>query len=846
MTWGMRRYNGFVNLRFRNRILRAGLLLVAAFSVSVKAAAPTSAPSGEKFPAYWTPVQRAGDLAFHGNYSAALAMLDENPGGDRINAAVVRAQCLAATGQTDAALNLLAAKQFAGSANAELETIRILLDAYRPDQARPKLLKFIDQNPGSIEAHYLLGAVNEQVGNLGEARKAYGWFVTQGFLARWQKDKDDPIFNSARDVVCIGRALDRLATLDNLYKSDASLNQLILDMFVRSYDVIDRGYWPAHVAAAEYFLSHDEQKKAGEELEAALSANSSDWHALQLAGRMSVEGFDFDRADNAVRKMRQVNPHSIPADMLEARSLLRQRKPANAQSLLENLVLRTPRNIEALGLLASSAALQFHKSDVNELLARIAKIAPEDATAYNELGDQLAAMRQYDSAAAMYKMAIKRAPWWSAPRNGLGLLYTQSGNEKNARTVLTAAHAIDPFNLKTTNYLRLLDDLDKLARKESAHFVIRYDAQQDAILADYLSDYMESIYPVVCGTFQQPLGVKTTIEVFPTHAEFSVRTTGMPGIDTVAACTGPVIAMVSPRGQEPQTLGTFNWAEVLRHEFTHTVTLSATKNRISQWFTEGLATWEERTPLRWEWVPMLEQGVGENKLFPIDQLTWAFIRPKQPEDRQLAYAESRWICQYIIATRGSETIVKMLAAYRRGENDARVFKDALGISDVAFFSQFSAWARQRVSAWGYDQASSEKYDQLLRQAQELIEARNYGEAISVWRQIEKLRPMEELPHKRLAGLYLQTNDKGDAIEQLKILNTLSLKNDVYAKAIARLYRDNGDAAHERDYAMNAVYIDVYDVHAHELLADAYQRLGDTVSAKKEQQVIQTMNERKQF
>ena len=66
----------------------------------------------------------------------------------------------------------------------------------------------------------------------------------------------------------------------------------------------------------------------------------------------------------------------------------------------------------------------------------------------------------------MYKIAIERAPWWTSARNGLGLLYTQSGDEDQARITLDAAHTIDPFNLQTTNYLRLLDDLAKFARKE--------------------------------------------------------------------------------------------------------------------------------------------------------------------------------------------------------------------------------------------------------------------------------------------------------------------------------------------------------------------------------------------
>ena len=68
------------------------------------------------------------------------------------------------------------------------------------------------------------------------------------------------------------------------------------------------------------------------------------------------------------------------------------------------------------------------------------------------------------------------------------------------------------------------------------------------------------------------------------------------------------LALVSPR-KGGQNMEPFNWAQVLRHEYTHTVTLAATDNRIQHWMTEGLAVLEEHTPIRWEWVPMLYSAV---------------------------------------------------------------------------------------------------------------------------------------------------------------------------------------------------------------------------------------------
>src|SRR5213076_3093750 len=216
-------------------------------------------------------------------------------------------------------------------------------------------------------------------------------------------------------------------------------------------------------------------------------------------------------------------------------------------------------------------ALRLEDDKAAATLKEVEKLDANNASAYYEVAEQLAAMRQYPRAAQHYKIAIERAPWWTAPRNGLGLLYTQSGDEDDARVTLDAAHTLDPFNLAATNYLRLLDDLAKFSRSESEHFVVFYDAQADPVIPEYFGEYLESIYKDVCGDFKCEPKVKTFIEVFPTHDAFSVRTSGSPWIGTVGASTGRVIALVSPRGGK-QTLGTFNWSQVLRHEFTHTVT----------------------------------------------------------------------------------------------------------------------------------------------------------------------------------------------------------------------------------------------------------------------------------
>ena len=106
-------------------------------------------------------------------------------------------------------------------------------------------------------------------------------------------------------------------------------------------------------------------------------------------------------------------------------------------------------------------------------------------------------------------------------------------------------------------------------------------------------------------------------------------------------------------------------------------------------------------------------------------------------------------------------------------------------------------------------------------------------------QIVALRPMDELPHQRLAGLYLtpDIHDATAAIEQLKILHRVDIKDDRYPKRISRLYRDAGDFSDAEQFALRAIYIDPYDLDAHQLLAEVTEKSADEPAVAREQRVI---------
>jgi cellulose synthase operon protein C len=777
------------------------------------------------------PVARAEIQINAGQYRRGLATLSKV---DPKKTVILRAKSLMALGRFDEAMAILSGHD----SEAAILRADVLGKMERYADAIALLQKIVAANPQSIAAHYELGWYLQQSGDYDGAGKAYQWFVDppQDYLNRWRAAPHQ--FNDAQDVVFIGKALDGWATLTGAYVGDANLANTVLSMFTAAYNRIDTDFYPAHVAAAEYFVAHDDDDQALDELNQALGHNPHDIAALELAGKIAVGSFNFAAGEEEAAAIRDVDPDSVAADKLQARNLLQQRRPEEAIVVLDSILQRRPNDMESLGLLAGAQALLLHDAEMKQAFARADAAQPQSPIAYFEAAEQLSSMRQYSQAAGLYKTALARAPWSTAVRNGLGLLETQSGDEATARVVLEAAHAVDPFSVRSTNYLKLLDMMDGFARKESAHFIVTYDATQDPVIPEYFSDYLESIYTDVTGDFHYEPKVKTLIEVFPTHDAFSVRTTGAPWIATVGASTGRVIALTAPRESAG---GAFNWARVVRHEFTHTVTLGATDNRIAHWFTEGLAVWEEHSPIPWEWVPMMYDAVSNDKLFPIENLTWAFIRPRKPIDRQLAYAESYWIVTYIEQKYGHVANLKLMEQEKLGRQLDDSFTAVFHENAEAFFKEFDAWAKQQIAGWGYDQASSDKYKQLVSEGEALIQSEDYAGAADKWRQIALLRPMDMLPHYKLMGVYLQLEDWDKAAEQLEVLSAVELKNNRYVKVLAKLYLKAGklDLAHAR--ALKAVYINPYDESAHEVLEKVDDRLGDAAGAQREQRVIDILN-----
>ena len=448
----------------------------------------------------------------------------------------------------------------------------------------------------------------------------------------------------------------------------------------------------------------------------------------------------------------------------------------------------------------------------------------------------------------------------------------QQGDLPAARSELAAATKLDPFHRGANNQLQLVEALlNGFKTIETEHFLIRYRPGIDEVLARDMPGPLEAMYKELTAVFDHRPTQRTQIDLMPDKSHFAVRITGMPHFITIAAATGDVIALTPPRRGADQA-NPFNWVNVLRHEYVHTVTLSQTKNRIPHWFTEACAVSQETTGRTWDTCRMLAHALTQPRknggLFDYDQINWGFIRPQQPNDRSLAYAQSDWMLQFIAERWGHNAIVQLLERYREGVSDVAALQAVLNVDDKAFIKDFRAWATTQVAAWGLgprdtsDRAKQvlltkgknvplSELEQLLEShggdhpaLLELIAKRVVGEGDEAtattadpararhWiTRYAAARPIDPWAHRVLVRLAADGGDPDAAIGSLQLLERGDNYSAAWSKQLADLHRTAGRLDQAQRALTRALRCEPYNPTFREDAATVALQRGDVAAAQ---------------
>jgi len=511
--------------------------------------------------------------------------------------------------------------------------------------------------------------------------------------------------------------------------------------------------------------------------------------ALLGMAQLFAEGFD-RRAMELTKKVLELNAKSIEARELYAQLLLEDGDFTGAEKEARQALSEDPQALDAMAHLAAADLLR--DKPTTEWTAKMLAVHPHYGEGYAKIARHFVLNRRYEEAIASYRRAVALDPQYLPAQSELGINLMRVGEDVEARKVLETAYERGYKNSPTSNSLRLLDSYKNFIVYRQPRFVLRLHKSEAALLRPYVEREILRALDAFDAKYGFKLPGPVTVEMYPEHEDFAVRTMGMPGLGALGVTFGMSIAMDSPSGRKP---GTFHWASTLWHELSHVYVLTATRHRTPRWFTEGLSVHEE-TAVSPEWgdrlTPEVIEAIHAKKLLPIATLDRGFIRPAYPAQVIVSYFQAGRICDYISEKWGWPKLQEMMKAYSQVTTTAEVVEKALGMKPEAFDTQFLAWLNgqhktsvERFAAWSKaikplnDARKAKRWEEILRDGPKLRDDYlEYVEAGSVY--------------EALADAYEATGNKAAAMAELNRYLLTGGRDPDLIKRLAALQNEAGD------------------------------------------------------
>ncbi|MCI0433430.1 MAG: tetratricopeptide repeat protein, partial [Gemmatimonadetes bacterium] len=499
---------------------------------------------------------------------------------------------------------------------------------------------------------------------------------------------------TARDLIAVGDAVRHLGVRDPQLFHDAVK---AYDEAIKADDGQIDGAPMVHEARlrlGELFLEKYQSTEAQSLFREVLAVNPK--HPRALLGMARAKSFDgSDESLAFIDQSLEVNGVSIPARVFKATLLAELEQWDDAREEVDRALTVGPGSLEALAAQAAIAELIGDSARFAATERRVLEIHAGYAELYNTIADLAVRQRRYRRAVTLASkaVALDSTSWrgWGI----LGINQLRNGEIGRARASLEISFAGDPYNPWIKNTLDLLDTFDEYRTVTTDRFEFMLHQSEADLLAPYITALAEEAYAALSRRYGWTPDTRIRVEVYPRHADFSVRTVGLAGLGALGVAFGNILSMDSPFARDR---GTFNWGTTLWHELAHTFTLGVSGFRVPRWLTEGLSVHEERRA-RPGWgddvlVEFLASWKRDQGL-PVSRLNEGFVRPKFPEQVALSYYQASLVVGMIEEQHGFDAILAMLRGYGDGKPEAQVFRDALGTDLDAFDQRFVDWLEKK-------------------------------------------------------------------------------------------------------------------------------------------------------
>ncbi|MDP6414690.1 MAG: peptidase MA family metallohydrolase, partial [Gammaproteobacteria bacterium] len=399
--------------------------------------------------------------------------------------------------------------------------------------------------------------------------------------------------------------------------------------------------------------------------------------------------------ERALQRALAINPNSVLALETYGQLLLMNSRNDEAQDYFSRVLALNPESIKTLSVLAAQAALNERSDEYQQYLDQVEAFSPNNPQFLGDVADAHGNNYLFEEAVEYARAAIEADPQYWQGYTLLGSNLIRLGEEEEGKANLEIGFENDPFNVMTSNMLKVFDTLDTYTTQESEHFKVHMSENDADILWPYLEPLLEESWETLTAKYDFEPEAPILIEVFEKTEDFAVRSVGLPDIGPlVGICFGKVITLISP-----DTLSA-NWQEIVWHEFMHIITLQMTDNRMPRWLSEGISVWEEREG-RPYWGRSqgldLVRAARDDKLLPVAELNSGFSGARNNADLGFAYFQSYLVVDYITEAYGFDKLVELVNQYAFIKEDTDRFSEVFDQSLGEFDAGFNTWIEQRVA-----------------------------------------------------------------------------------------------------------------------------------------------------
>jgi tetratricopeptide (TPR) repeat protein len=630
------------------------------------------------------------------------------------------------------------------------------------------------------------------------------------------------------------------------------------------------------LAVGRLFLARYDAPEAHAAFRAVLETNPR--HPDALLGEARTLEFDGSPGFmELTERVLEVNPDHAEARVFRAHQYLRTGDDARAREEAERALAANPRSLEALAILAADHHLADRRGAYREVTERIQAWSPGWAGAQVTLAELLVDARKYAEAveAGRRAVALDSLSWSGWGILGLNQLRTRELAE--GRASLERAFAGDPYNAWYKNTLDLLDTFERYRTIRTEHFEFMVRADEADLLGPTLKQVAEEAFDALAARYGATPPTPIRVELYPSSADFSVRTFGLTGLGALGVSFGSTLVMDSPGARPP---GDFNWLSTFWHELAHAFHLGISAHEVPRWFSEGLAVREQRVAdPRWgmHLTPAWLQAWDAGRMPAPTRLDQAFVRPAFPGQVQLAYYQGSLVFDWLESEVGMAGIRAFLEGYRAGKDTEALVVEVTGLDAAAFDDAFDAWVRERfarefAAVTGADGTSAGQKEAgappvhggapplptdlsgLARAAaarpgdfrvrlaygRALVDAERWTEAEAELQAAHRLFPTYGAPDgplRLLARVHEARGELAAAAELLKRAARLDESALEVSRREADVRRRLGDPAGERAALARVVEVHPYDADAHARLAELLTAAGEHRKAVAERRAI---------